>query len=75
MTFHPKHDKLWFFAWSNSTPGPYPCAIAGYTKRQAVAEAVKHVGGPWRKIYRQGGRVIQCHVVPLRRNMKDSSNG
>lgn len=53
----------WFFVWT--TGKPYITSICGWTRKEVIQSVTRDTGRPWRSIYRQGGRVIRCKVVPV----------
>ena len=62
FTEHP----TWFFAWT--TGKPYITAVCGWTRKQVIQEVTCCGKAPWKKFYREGGRVIRCKVMPLNKS-------
>lgn len=61
---HHQRDALWVFWWTNAKPHPYPCAITAYRKRDCIRKVEQEIGLKWPKVYREGGRVVRCGIVP-----------
>lgn len=53
--------ECWAFAWSKEVP--YITTITAYSRPSLICEVEKHMGVPWRKTYRQGGRAVKCQIV------------
>lgn len=50
----------WFFMWS--TGEPYITCICQWTRRDAIREVESMLAQPWRKTYREGGRIVRCSI-------------
>ena len=55
---------LWAFAWSTGHPRPFVTRMTGYTRKDCMKATEKELGMEWKDIYRQGGRLIRCTLMP-----------
>jgi hypothetical protein len=58
MNFEPSVG--WSFAWASGQP--YITSLFCWSRKGCIRQVEKEVGRPWRRIYRQGGRVIKTEI-------------
>lgn len=54
----------WIFVWTGGRP--YTTTIAGWTRQWVIREVGKNLSQPWKKTYRQGGRVVRIKMMRTR---------
>lgn len=58
-----KTEIMWAFAWV-ACPHPYITSQIHWSRRDVKFSIENLMGQPWRKTYRQGGRIIKVKVSP-----------
>ena len=60
MNYEPMHG--WSFAWSGDRA--HITSIVAWSRRECIRLVEEMMGVPWRKTYRQGGRIIKTEIRP-----------
>jgi hypothetical protein len=61
MSIKFKPEALWAFAWARDVP--YITSIVSCRRRDLIRQVADHMGEPWEKTYRKGGRAIRVIVT------------